>query len=179
TAYPKSKPLTKINVYSGAYFPPQDGSMKWWSQYPGIHGVNFLHSKVYGNLDLVVGGNINFDHGYIGPPKTDSIVATVFPDTITNFSERDLISKRGRINFNLRYRSKKIKGLSYGTNGNFMLMHTNMPLAWLNDSSGLYRAYPGAIFLQDQFIFNVDPFVNLFTQTDGKHYFRTRILHVD
>ncbi|MFY7668742.1 MAG: TonB-dependent receptor plug domain-containing protein, partial [Crocinitomicaceae bacterium] len=83
------------------------------------------------------------------------------------------------INFNLRYRSKKIKGLSYGTNGNFMLMHTNMPLAWLNDSSGLYRAYPGAIFLQDQFIFNVDPFVNLFTQTDGKHYFRTRILHVD
>ena len=179
TAYPKSKPLTKINVYSGAYSSPQDKSMKWWSQYPGIHGVNFLHSQMFGNLDLVVGGNINIDHGYIGPPKTDSIVATVFPDTITNFSERDLISKRGRINFNLRYRSKKIKGLSYGTNGNFMLMHTYMPLAWLNDSSGLYSAYPGAIFLQDQFIFNVDPFVNLITQTDGKHYFRTRILHVD
>ena len=179
TAYPKSKPLTKINVYSGAYSSPQDKSMKWWSQYPGIYGVNFLHSQMFGNLDLVVGGNVNIDHGYIGPPKTDSIVATVFPDTITNFSERDLISKRGRINFNLRYRSKKIKGLSYGTNGNFMLMHTNMPLAWLNDSTGLYRAYPGAIFLQDQFIFNVDPFVNLFTQTDGKHYFRTRILHVN
>lgn len=179
TAYPKSKPLTKINVYSGVYSSPQDKSMKWWNQYPGINGVNFLHSQVFGNLDLVVGGNVNIDHGYIGPPKTDSIVATVFPDTITNFSEQDLISKRGRINFNLRYRSKKIKGLSYGTNGNFMLMHTNMPLAWLNDSTGLYRAYPGAIFLQDQFIFNVDPFVNLFTQTDGKHYFRTRILHVD
>jgi iron complex outermembrane receptor protein len=179
TAYPKSKPLTKINVYSGAYSSPQDKNMKWWIQYPGIYGVNFLHSQMFGNLDLVVGGNINIDHGYIGPPKTDSIVATIFPDTITNFSERDLISKRGRFNFNLRYRSKKIKGLSYGTNGNFMLMHTNMPLAWLNDSSGLYRAYPGAIFMQDQFIFNVDPFVNLFTQTKGKHYFRTRILHVD
>ena len=60
-----------------------------------------------------------------------------------------------------------------------MALHTNMPLAWLNDSSGLYRAYPGAIFMQDQLIFNVDPFVNFFTQASGKHYLRTRILHVD
>jgi iron complex outermembrane receptor protein len=56
---------------------------------------------------------------------------------------------------------------------------TNMPLAWLNDSTGLYRAYPGAIFLQDQFIFNLDPFVNYFTQTNGKHSLRGRILFVD
>jgi iron complex outermembrane receptor protein len=179
TAYPKAKPLTKVNLYSGAYSAPNHPNAKWNSMYPGIHGGNFLHSRIIGNLDLVVGGNINFDHGYIGPPNTDSIVATVFPDTITNFTEKQLISKRGRLNFNLRYRSKKIKGLNYGVNGNVMLMHTNMPLAWLNDSSGLFKAYPGAIFLQDQFIFNVDPFVNFFTQTDGKHHLRTRILHVD
>ena len=60
-----------------------------------------------------------------------------------------------------------------------MVMHTTMPLAWLNDSSGLFRAYPGAIFLQDQFIFNLDPFVNFFTQSNGKHYLRGRILRVD
>lgn len=179
TAYPKSKPLTKVNLYSGMYSNPNYPNAKWNSMYPGIHGGNFLHSRIIGNLDLVVGGNINFDHGYIGPPKTDSIVATVFPDTITNFTEKQLISKRGRLNFNLRYRSKKIKGLNYGVNGNVMLMHTNMPLAWLNDSSGLFKAYPGAIFLQDQFIFNVDPFVNFITQTDGMHHLRTRILHVD
>lgn len=179
TAYPTSKPLTKINVYSGAYSAPNQPNAKWWSKYPGIHGMNFLHSQMFGNLDLVVGGNLNFDHGYIGPPITDSIVATVFPDTITNFTESEMISKRGRLNFNLRYRSKKIKGLNYGMNGNFMLMHTVMPLAWLNDSSGLFRAYPGAVFMQDQFIFNVDPYFNFFTQTDGKHSLRTRILHVD
>jgi iron complex outermembrane receptor protein len=179
TAYPKAKPLTKINVYSGAYSAPDHPNAKWWTQYPGIHGMNFLHSQMFGNLDVVVGGNVNFDHGYIGPPITDSIVATVFPDTITNFTESEMISKRGRLNFNLRYRSKKIKGLNYGMNGNFMLMHTVMPLAWLNDSSGLFRAYPGAIFMQDQFIFNVDPYFNFFTQTDGKHSLRTRILYVD
>ena len=179
TAYPTSKPLTKINVYSGFYSIPNAPNSKWWNQYPGINGLNFLHSKMYGNLDLVVGGNLNMDHGYIGPPITDSIVATVFPDTLSNFTEKELNSKRARLNFNLRYRSQKIKGLNYGLNGNFMAMHTNMPLAWLNDSSGLYRAYPGAIFMQDQLIFNVDPFVNFFTQANGKHYLRTRILHVD
>jgi iron complex outermembrane receptor protein len=179
TAYPKSKPLTNINVYSGAYSRPNQANATWWENYPGIHGVNFLHSQQFGNLDVVVGGNFNMDHGYIGPPITDSIVATIFPDTITNFSERDLVAKRARVNFNLRYRSKKIKGLNYGMNGNFMLMHSSMPLAWLNDSSGLFRAYPGAIFLQDQFIFNLDPYFQLFTATEGKHYLRTRILHAD
>jgi iron complex outermembrane receptor protein len=179
TAYPKIKPLTKVNVYSGFYSKPSNDYDAWWDDYPGIHGVNFLHSRIIGNLDLVVGGNFNYDHGYIGPPKTDSIVATIFPDTISNFSENDLVSKRARINFNLRYRSKKIKGLNYGMNGNFMLSHTAMAFAWLNDTSGLYNAYPGAVFLQDQFIFNLDPYVNFFTQTDGKHSLRSRILHVD
>ncbi len=179
TAFPSSKPLTKFVVYSGGYSPPSTENAKCWNSYPGIHGMNFLHSKIYGNLDLVVGGNLNMDHGYIGPPITDSIVSTVFPDTITNFTERELISKRARLNFNVRYRSKKFKGLNYGVNGNVMLQHTNMPLAWLNDSSGLYRAYPGAIFMQDQFIFNIDPYVSLLTETDGKHFVRSRILHVD
>jgi iron complex outermembrane receptor protein len=179
TAYPKSTPLTKVNVYSGAYSAPSDSVMKWNENYPGIHGVNFLHSRIINNLDVVVGGNFNYDHGYIGPPITDSIVATMFPDTLSNFSEKDLASYRGRLNFNLRYRSKKIRGLNYGVNGNFMLAHTNLALAWLNDTSGLFRAYPGAIFLQDQFIFNVDPFINYYTQTNGKHSFRSRILYVD
>ena len=180
TAYPTSKPLTKVNVYSGAYSQPGIENTTWWENYPGIHGMNFLHSRIIkNNLDFVIGGNLNYDHGYIGPPITDSIVATMFPDTLTNFTEKDMISKRARLNFNIRYRSKKIKGLNYGMNGNFMIAHSNMIFAWLNDTSGLYRAYPGAVFLQDQFIFNVDPFVNLYTQTNGKHSLRTRILHVD
>jgi iron complex outermembrane receptor protein len=179
TAYPGVKPLTKINVYSGLYSSPNISDAKWWGNYPGIHGVNFLHSRIIKNLDLVIGGNLNYDHGYIGPPVVDSIVSTVFPDTVSNFTERDLVSMRARINFNLRYRSKNIRGLNYGINGNFMKALTNMPLAWLNDSTGLYRAYPGAIFLQDQFIFNLDPFVNYFTQTNGKHSLRGRILFVD
>ena len=179
TAYPKAKPLTKVNVYSGAYSKPSIEGADWWEDYPGIHGINFLHSRMIRNLDVVVGGNLNYDHGYIGPPITDSVVAEYFPDTVSNFTEKQMASKRARFNFNIRYRSKKIKGLNYGVNGNFMVAHTNMAFAWLNDSTGLYRAYPGAAFLQDQFIFNVDPYINFFTSTEGKHALRTRILHAN
>ncbi|MGB1647077.1 MAG: TonB-dependent receptor plug domain-containing protein, partial [Crocinitomicaceae bacterium] len=87
TAYPSSKPKTKINIYSGVYSKPNQPNATWWSQYPGIFGANFLHSQMFGNLDLVVGGNINYDHGYIGPPIMDDTVATLLPDTLTNFSE--------------------------------------------------------------------------------------------
>ncbi|MDC3253112.1 TonB-dependent receptor [Crocinitomicaceae bacterium] len=174
TAFPKLKPKTKVNVYSGGYSVPAEAV--WWKQAPLIAGANFLHSRRFRNLDVVVGGNLNYDHGFIGPPINGEGVT--FPDTI-DYQEGDMSSKRMRFNFNIRYRSKKIKGLNYGINGNAMINNTNMVFAWLDDTSGLFRAYPGAIFLQDQFIFNIDPFVNFFTQANGKHSFRTRILHSD
>ena len=85
TAYPGSKPKTKINIYSGVYSEPNQPNAPGGVNIQEFFGANFLHSQMFGNLDLVVGGNINYDHGYIGPPITDSIVATVFPDTITEF----------------------------------------------------------------------------------------------
>ncbi len=182
TAYPKSKPLTKVNVYSGFYSAPEDETMKWWNNTPLITGANFLHSRQIKNLDLVIGGNANYDHGYIGPPLQDTALIAAFPelkDSISDFTEAQMSSKRVRLNFNTRYRSKKFRGLNYGVNGNVMYSETNLAFAWLDDTSGLYRAYPGAVFLQDQFIFNVDPYVNFFTLTEGKHHFRTRVLHTD
>lgn len=177
TAFPKLKPVTKVNMYSGFYSEPNQEGATWWDNYPGIHGANFLHTRQVGNLDVVVGGNFNYDHGYIGPPVLDSVVATYGEDSISNFTEKQLVAKKARLNFNLRYRSKKISGLSYGLNGNFMFSHTTMPLAWLNDSSGLYQAYPSAIFLQDQTIFNLDPHVTVLTGASGTHKFRGRLLY--
>lgn len=173
TAYPTSTPLTKVHVYSGLYSTPNVSGGKWYSNAPLISGANFLHSRKIKNLDLVIGGNINYDHGYIGPPVTDTLVIA---DSITAFSEKQMINQRARLNVNLMHRSKKLKGLNYGINGNFMLSESNMVFAWLNDSSGLYRAYPGAVFLQDQLIFNLDPFVNFYTSASGKHSLRSRLL---
>lgn len=180
TAYPKAKPLTKVNLYSGFYSEPNVEGGKWWKDAPLIYGANVLHSRMAGNWDIVLGANMNYDHGYIGPPRQDSLVDLISGvDSISNFSERQMASKRARINFNIRHRSKKLRGLNYGVNGNFMVSESPLAFAWLNDSSGLYQSYPGAVFLQNQFIFNVDPFINFITATEGKHHLRTRILHAD
>lgn len=175
TAYPGLKPKTKVNVYTGLYSNPNVEGGTWWTGVPLISGANFLHTRRVGQWDIVVGGNINYDHGYLGPPETDQGII----DTISNFSEKNMSMQRARANFNLRRRSKKYQGLNYGINGNVMYSQSNLTFAWLNDSSGLYQGYPGAVFLQNQFIFNVDPFVNFFTKASGKHSFRARMLYTD
>ena len=71
TATPASEPLNKITAYTGFYSAPRDRSMKWWDDYPYITGFSFLHSKKYGNMDLVLGGNVDFDHGYLGHQYPD------------------------------------------------------------------------------------------------------------
>lgn len=179
TAYPRSEPMTKVNVYSGFYAKPSIEGAKWWKDAPLIMGANVLHSRMIKNWDLVLGANINYDHGYLGYPIQDSLVELYSPDTISNFTERQMTSKRARINFNIRHRNSKIRGLSYGVNGNFMYSESPLVFAWLNDSTGLYQGYPGAVFLQNQFIFHVDPFVTFMSAALGKHQLRTRVLYAD
>jgi len=177
TAYPKNKPLTKINIYSGFYSEPDGDSATWWSEYPYIHGVNFLHSRIIKkNTDLVFGGNMNFDHGYIGGPiKGAEVVDSISKE----YTEKEMASSKYRINFNLRHRSVRFKGLQYGINGNFMYQKTNMVLAWLDDSSGIFRAYPGAVLLQNQTIYNVDPFITFYSKIGVKHSLRMRYMYTD
>jgi outer membrane receptor protein involved in Fe transport len=180
TAYPSNKPKTKVNIYSGFYSKPNVEGATWWDDAPLITGANFLHSRKVKNWDIVVGGNLNYDHGYIGPPVEDSsIQASQYADSITNFTNSQMQSKRARVNFNIRHRSKKYRGMSYGLNGNAMISQSNLAFAWLGDSANLFRAYPGAIILQDQWIFHLDPFLNLMTQSNGMHQFRGRMLHSD
>ncbi|MCG8575169.1 MAG: TonB-dependent receptor [Flavobacteriales bacterium] len=188
TSYPKAKPQTKINVYSGYYSAPENDSAKWWGNndtttvpayrsYAFIHGVNFLHSRIIKkNLDLVIGGNFNWDHGYIGAPiKGPEVVDTISED----FTDKQMEQQKMRLNFNLRHRSKRFKGLQYGLNGNFMYHKTNLVLAWLDDSSGIYRGYPGAVLLQNQTIFNLDPYIEFYSKVGVKHSLRTRFLYTD
>lgn len=173
TAMPGIVPLTKVTIFTGAYSSPEDKNQKWWHDYPYISGANFLHMRMVGNLDVVLGGNLYFEHGYIGAPKPGPFVV----DTVSNFSDSKMATQRGRINFTLRQRSKKIQGLNYGVSGNFMLQHTPMVLAWLDDTTNFFRAYPGAVLLQDQFIGNLDPFFNYYSKVGFRHSFKARILY--
>lgn len=177
TAYPKLVPLTKINVYSGFYSAPLGDSAQWWSDYPYIHGVNFLHSRILNkHTDLVIGGTMQWDHGYIGGPiKGPDVIDTI----TTEYTDEEMRIAKYRFNFNLRRRSVRFQGLQYGINGNIMYHHTNMVLAWLDDSSGIFRAYPGAVLLQNQTIYNVDPFISFHSQTGVKHSLKMRYMYTN
>ncbi|MGB0424779.1 MAG: TonB-dependent receptor plug domain-containing protein, partial [Flavobacteriales bacterium] len=67
TAYPKDKPLTKINTYAGVYSDPETSEGKYWNGNGILSGMNFLHSRRIGTLDLVIGGNVLGDDSYLGP----------------------------------------------------------------------------------------------------------------
>lgn len=179
TKYPTRKPLTKASIYGGFYSYPKEKAQIWQDRRSIITGANFLHSRKKGNWDLTFGGNFNYDEGYMGPPIQDAYIEQSFPDTISNFNNKQMRSKRARINFNTRHYNQKIKGLSYGINGNFMVKESPMILAWLNDTSGLYQAYPGAAFLQKQHIFNIDPFIEFSMNSGVKHILRGRFLYND
>lgn len=188
TAYPTATPLTKVNVYSGFHSAPEDSTQNWWApndsisqplynSYAFIHGANFLHSRIINkNTDLVIGGNFNWEHGYIGAPiKGPEVFDTISP----NLTDDQMQSQKMRVNVNLRHRSTHVKGLYYGINGNFMLHSTNLTLAWLNDTAGLYRGYPGAVLLQDQTIFNIDPYISYTNEKGFKQRLNMRYLYTD
>lgn len=75
TAYPRSKPKTIINYSLGQYSIPDRPAQSWYNgSIPGFTNLNFLHSRIVkNNLDLVIGGNLNTDQGYIGPPHPQNI----------------------------------------------------------------------------------------------------------
>ncbi len=181
TTFPKEKPETKIKLNYGQYDIPRGKDQKWWSGAAPMYGYSFLHSEQLlqkKNLDFVIGAQSLYDHNYIGPPvKVSGFFPTSFQDT--SISESEAATLLTRFNFGIRYRSQKIKGLAVGINGNMMQSHDALSLIWLNDSSGLFRAYPKTMTISDTRIFYLDPFIEYFSKEGLKHSLKTRILYND
>ncbi|HEV7230311.1 MAG TPA: TonB-dependent receptor [Bacteroidia bacterium] len=173
TAYPTDVPVTTASTYYGQYDAPSVPGTKWWNGAAGFYGASFLHAQKFGQFDLVIGGMGLYDHGFIGPPAANPLIASTAVDPNT------LGEKTGRFNFNLRYRPKKYTGLNYGINGNFMQSSNNTSLIWNNDTTGLYRAYPNTITLQKQTLFYIDPFINYFSANGYRHSLRARYFYTD
>ena len=99
-------------------------------------GIEFLQSMKLDNLDLSIGGNIFKDDGFRQGEITD----------------------RKRFNLNSTYKSKKIEGLSYGLNANFLFQTTGSAIIW----NGLDQAYiplNNEITNTNGDTYNIDPFM--------------------
>ena len=153
TAYAKDKPTTSMTVYHGIYDRPDRDQLWYWRgrNNPRYDGLNFTHAQKIGQLDLVVGGHLFNDDGFReGENET---------------------RKRG--NINLRYRFKKIQGLSAGVNINTMNTTGGLFFLWKADTAA-YRPADNTIQLYNNYRLNIDPFIVYFTEKAGKHSLRTR-----
>ncbi len=176
TVYPEINPTTKVKLYGGFYDTPSSPAKKWWNGANYLGGLSFLHTRRIhdGNTDLVLGGVVMTDRSYLGAP-----VPGPYVNDTSNISDADMVNKKARINFGLRRRSKKYKGLDFGINANLMYAKTSNALAWLNDTADFYRAYPGAVLLSDKITFYVDPYLNFYSGLGVKHQIKNRIYSSD
>ena len=159
TAYPTLKPITKFSLFTGIYDRPvfkidgKEYDLKWWGDNMlRTTGFSFFHSQQLGNLDLVVGENVFDDQGY-----------------------RDGESeRRGRFNFNTRYRFKKIEGLSAGVNFNTMVTNSTIFFLFQNDTTGGYTPATNTLSDSRAYRTNIDPFVTYSNKKLGTFRFRNR-----
>jgi len=172
--YVGNNPRTKIRLYSGMYLPPKNKDEQWWSGVNYISGLSFLTAQYLDSvksLELIASGMANFEKGYQGAPKPGN-----YAIGDNNVTDDDIKNQLIRFNINLKKRSLKTQGLSYGISSSIMLESSPMVLAWFDDTTGFYRGYPGATLLQDKITYYIDPFVTLFTQSGSNHQLKFRLM---
>jgi len=159
TAYPRDTPQTKVGVYSGIYDKPilnygdTSYNLKWWGTTPQfISGLNFLHSRQIGRLDLVAGGNILIDDGY----------------------RQGENEGRYRFNMNLRWRTPT-EGLSAGLNFNIQTATGALFFIWKNDTTGAYIPADNTLSEYTNNKYSFDPYLTYLAKNGGSHKFRSRI----
>ncbi len=178
TSYPADTARTVVNVYHGVFSNPKSNASVYWSKPLMRSGINFLHSEKFGRIDFVLGASFIGDDGHLGPIKDTATGA--YTEKYNPFTaDRYDANTRGRINMNLRYRSKKIFGLSAGINTNWNMSNSLATLLWQNSDTALYSAFAGSATRTKQLLGTIDPFITYFNKKGNKHSLRTRWQSLD
>jgi iron complex outermembrane receptor protein len=173
TAFPGEKPETQVTVFHGVFSNPLSDSAVYWSGNMMRSGVNFLHKRKIGQLDLVVGGYFLGDDGHLGPIR-DSIDGSIDNGYNPFTSDRYASDTRGRMNLNLGYNFKKVEGLSVGLRTNWSLSNSLGTFIWQNANEGLYDAFAGSATRTKQLLGTVDPYITYTGKRGAKHALRSR-----
>ncbi|MCX6276839.1 MAG: TonB-dependent receptor [Bacteroidetes bacterium] len=171
TAWPKDEPSTKIITFLGAYSKPERKYSTPWSGFsPLVYGITLTHSQKFDNIDFTGGVSYYKDQGYVGGTPEGKVSDTIFNNGQFN--------NRVKLYFNTRVRSKKVDGLTYGLNGNFMFQENAETYFWYDADTNIYRSYPGALSRFKTFTFYVDPFIKYYAKNGDIHSFKNRIYYL-
>lgn len=176
SAYPTSKPKTKVTFFGGIYNIRKENRWHSPSEQPFNTGLSFLHARQLGKnkeFDLVVGGNIFKERGYVGPAQFDSA-------GYVNQTNTGEFEQRGRMNFNFRHRVKSVPGLAWGVNGNFMYSQSANTFIWAGATKdSVYRSAPGTTTQTLQTVFHVDPYITYAHKNGSSQSLRFRYFYLD
>ena len=152
---PDKKGYLKANMHFGLIDFPKRETLNWSGEKRRAYkGVEFLFFEKENGWDLTIGGNIFKDDGYRMREITD----------------------RKRFNFGLKYKDKKIEGLSYGVNGNFLFQSSGSAIIW-QSLDNAYIPKDSAITTTNGDTYNIDPFIT-YIKGNNRHSLRTRYLRV-
>ncbi len=179
TAFAKSKPETKLNMFGGFYHAPKDKNMMYYpkGKNPYFGGLSAMHARKLGKqVDMVVGMNFYYDKGFVGPEELSPNHLMIDSSYISKKNQGEY-DKRGRVNFALKYTPKKVEGLSLGLAGNFMYQTQGETSFWLNDTSGAFKSFPGTLINFTNTMFYLDPTLTYFNKANDKHSVKSRYFY--
>ncbi len=182
TRFPDARPLTRVSRQVGFYSDPRSEHAKTWNVRPQQSNLRFLHSQQLGAWDIVIGGNILRDDGFLAPEENAQMSARDYHfspsligiDLLDRTVDRYGAEHRARINANLRKRETKVEGLVYGLNTNWQTGESLNTLIWQVAPDSIYGAFGGAATRTNQLIGTVDPYVQYLTPGGTRHSFRNR-----
>lgn len=153
TAQPGLKPETRLTVFNGIYDNPMRESLKWWTgANPITQGVQALHTRKAGQVDITLGANLFSDQGY----------------------RQGETEQRGRFNANLTYRPTRIKGLTVSMATNIQAARGGLFLIWDDADSGAYRPADNSLSIYQTNRYSVDPCVTYQFKQGTRLSFRNR-----
>lgn len=156
TRFPGNEPESEVTVFGGAYLDPRRNELIWKERAPLFTGASFSHLRKQGNLDISAGGNYFRNEGYRELEHEDRL--------------------RGSLA--LRYRFKKVEGLSAGISSSYMYTSHADFILWQDADSGAYRQNPETYAKLFGHRYNIDPYLEYFNRKGDKHTLRTRLYSV-
>lgn len=159
TGWAREKPETKFRIYQGLYDTPGYENARWWDKTtsPAFTGAFLSHRRKMKNFEFVFGAHASSDATYLQRGHRQAL----------------------RANIKTRYKDQKLKGLTYGINGNVQFQQSGRFILWKDDTTGAYVPLDGTSSTDKYLMANIDPHIQYSSETAGLNTFRMRYYRVE